>query len=68
MAAFNFTKVIDVGAVKAGLLSRRDEGRGAREAASVKRNAWLLKKGEWGFAVALEGLPPPSPTTLERPQ
>ena len=62
MTAFDFAKVVHVGAVKA------DEGRGAREAASVKRNAWLPKKGEWGFAIALERLPPPSRTTMERPQ
>jgi len=68
MTAFDFTEVVQVGAVKAGLLSRPDEGRGAREAASVKRNAWLLKKGEWGFAIALERLLPPSPATKERPQ
>ena len=68
MTAFDFGKAIDVSAVKAGLLSRPDEGRGAREAASVKRNAWLLKKGEWGFAIALERLPPPSRATMERPQ
>ena len=68
MTAFDFARVVDVGAAKAGLLSRPDEGRGAREAASVKRNAWLLKKGEWGFAIALERLPPPSRTTMERPQ
>ena len=68
MTAFDFAKVVHVGAVKAGLLSRPDEGRGAREAASVKRNAWLLKKGEWGFAIALERLPPPGPTTMERSQ
>ena len=68
MTTFEFAKVVDVGAVKAGLLSRPDEGRGALEAASVKRNAWLLKKGEWGFAIALERLPPPSRATMERPQ
>ena len=68
MTTFDFAKLVAVGAVKAGLLSRPDEGRGAREAASVKRNAWLLKKGEWGFAIALERLPPPSRTTMERPQ
>ena len=68
MTAFDFGKAIDVSAVKAGLLSRPDEGRGTREAASVKRNAWSLKKGEWGFAIALERLPPPSPTTTERSQ
>jgi hypothetical protein len=68
MIAFDFAKLVDVGAVKAGLQSRPDEGRGTREAASVKRNAWLLKKGEWGFAIALERLPPPSPTTMERSQ
>jgi hypothetical protein len=62
MTAFDFAEVVHVGAVKA------DGGRGAREAASMKRNAWLLKKGEWGFAIALEWLPPPSRTTMERPQ
>ena len=68
MTAFDFAKVVDVGAVKAGLQSDPDEGRGAREAASMKRNAWLPKKGEWGFAIALERLPPPGPTTMERSQ
>jgi hypothetical protein len=68
MTAFDFAEVVQVGAVKAGLLSRPDEGRGAREAASVKRNAWSLKKGEWGFAIALERLPPPGRTSMERPQ
>ena len=68
MTAFDFAKVVNVGAVKAGLQSGPDEGRGPREAASVKRNAWLLKKGEWGFAIALERLPPPGPTTMERSQ
>jgi len=62
MTAFDFAEVVHVGAVKA------DGGRGAREAASMKRNAWLLKKGEWGFAIALERLPPPSRATMERPQ
>jgi hypothetical protein len=62
MTAFDIAEVVHVGAVKA------DEGRGAREAASVKRNAWLLKKGEWGFAIGPERLPPPSRTTMERPQ
>ena len=62
MTAFDFAKVVHVGAVKA------DGGRGAREAASMKRNAWLLKKGEWGFAIALERLPPQGRTTMERPQ
>ena len=62
MTAFDFAEVVHVGAGKA------DEGRRAREAASMKRNAWLLKKGEWGFAIALERLPPPSPTTTERSQ
>ena len=62
MTAFDFAEVVHVGAVKA------HEGRGAREAASVKPNAWLLKKGEWGFAIAPERLPPPSRTTVERPQ
>ena len=68
MTAFDFAKVVNVGAVKAGLLSRPDEGRGAREAASVKRNAWLLNIREWGFAIAPEGLAPPSRITMERPQ
>jgi hypothetical protein len=67
MTAFDVAKVVGVGAVKAGLQSGSDEGRGAHEAASVKRNAWLPKKGEWGFAAALERLPP-SRTTMERPQ
>jgi hypothetical protein len=68
MTTFDFAKLIDVGAVKAGLQSRPDEGRGTREAASMKRNAWLLKKGEWGFAIVLERLAPPSRITMERPQ
>ena len=68
MTAFDFARLVDAGALKAGLQSRPDEGRGAREAASVKRNAWLLNIREWGFAIALERLPPPSRTTMERPQ
>jgi hypothetical protein len=68
MTAFDFARLVDAGALKAGLQSRPDEGRGAREAASVKRNAWLPKKGEWGFAITPERLPPPGPTTMERPQ
>ena len=68
MTTFDFAKLVDVGAVKAGLQSRPDEGRGTREAASVKRNAWLPNKGERDFAIALENLPPPGRTTMERPQ
>jgi hypothetical protein len=68
MTTFDFAKLVAVGAVKAGLLSRPDEGRGAQEAASVKRNAWLPKKGGRGFAIALERLPPQGRTTMERPQ
>ena len=68
MTVFDFATLVDVGAVKAGLQSGPDEGRGTREAASVKRNAWLLNIREWGFAIALERLPPPSRATMERPQ
>ena len=50
MTAFDFARIVDVGAVK------------------VKRNAWLLNIREWGFAIALERLPPPSRATMERPQ
>ena len=35
MTTFDFAKVVDVGAVKAGLQSRPDEGRGTREAAAM---------------------------------
>jgi hypothetical protein len=68
MTAFDFARLVDAGALKAGLQSRPDEGRGAREAASVKCNSWLPKKRAWGFAIALVRLPPPGRTTMERPQ
>jgi hypothetical protein len=68
MTALDFAKLVDVSAVKASLLSRPDKGRGPREAASVKRNALSLKKGEWGLAIALKRLPPPSRITTERPR
>ena len=35
MTTFDFAKLVDVGAVKAGLQSRPYEGRGAREAAAM---------------------------------